>query len=106
MRKRAVAIVIMLMVSSAAVAHREEYGSEDAVSSSGGGTNADVVVDLPPEVWTQNQQRQQNACLHCCTYENRSYSEGALVKSEGILLQCARDEKSLGTNNLMWKVLK
>ncbi|CUU24234.1 putative secreted protein [Duffyella gerundensis] len=101
MRKRAAAIAIMLMVSSAAMAHREEYNS---MPSQGG--NADVVVDLPPEVWTQNQQRQQDDCQRCCTYENRRYSEGSLVKAEGIILQCSRDEKSLGTNNLIWKVLK
>ena len=68
--------------------------------------NTDVVVDMPPEVWTQGQNRQQNNCLQCCIYENRSYSEGAVVKAEGVLLQCARDEKVLGTNPLIWKIIK
>ena len=69
------------------------------------GVNTDVVVDLPPEVWTQGQRRQQE-CARCCIFDNRNYSEGSVVKSEGVLLQCARDEQSLGTNNLIWKIVK
>ncbi|MGB9096425.1 DUF1496 domain-containing protein [Erwinia sp.] len=68
--------------------------------------NADVVVDMPPEVWTQGQNNNQPPCNTCCTYENRSYTEGSVVKMEGVLLQCSRDEKSYGTNNLIWKTLK
>lgn len=68
--------------------------------------NTDVVVDMPAEVWAQGQNRQQNSCLQCCIYENRSYSEGAVVKAEGVLLQCSRDEKVLGTNPLLWKIIK
>ncbi|WP_380178827.1 DUF1496 domain-containing protein [Kalamiella sp. sgz302252] len=71
-----------------------------------GGANADVVVDMPPEVWTQGQNNNQPPCLRCCTYENRSYTEGSVVKMEGVLLQCGRDEQSYGTNNLIWKTLK
>lgn len=72
-----------------------------------GGSNTDVVVDLPPEVWTQGQNSQQNApCPRCCVYENRSYSEGAVIKMEGVLLQCMRDRQSLGTNNLIWQSIK
>jgi len=67
--------------------------------------NTDVVVDLPPEVWTQGQRRQPD-CIRCCIFEDRNYSEGSVVKSEGVLLQCARDEHSLGTNNLIWKIIK
>lgn len=67
--------------------------------------NTDVVVDLPPEVWTQDQRRQPD-CIRCCIFEDRNYSEGSVVKSEGVLLQCARDEHSLGTNNLIWKIVK
>ncbi|QKJ87325.1 DUF1496 domain-containing protein [Paramixta manurensis] len=77
------------------------------VESLHSGGNTDVVVDMPPEVWTQGQNRQQSTpCAQCCLYENRSYSEGAVVKAEGILLQCTRDEKVLGTNPLVWRQLK
>ncbi len=70
------------------------------------GANTDVVVDLPPEVWTQGQNSNQPPCQRCCTYENRSYTEGSVVKMEGVLLQCARDGKSFGTNNLIWQTIK
>lgn len=73
---------------------------------SGNSNNADVVVDMPPEVWAQGQNNNQPACNTCCTFEDRQYTEGAVVKSEGVLLQCARDEKSLGTNNRIWKIVK
>ena len=68
--------------------------------------NADVIVDMPPEVWTQGQNNNQPPCQTCCTYQNRSYTEGSVVKMEGVLLQCARDEKSYGTNTLIWKTIK
>ncbi|QHM71189.1 hypothetical protein C7M51_01474 [Mixta intestinalis] len=102
--KRVWGIALMLLIGTAAQAHRHDYGTGNGGSTSG---NSDVVVDLPPEVWTQGQNgTQASPCLRCCTYENRSYSEGAIVKAEGILLQCARDEKSLGTNNLIWRIVK
>ncbi|MEZ3498834.1 DUF1496 domain-containing protein [Pantoea sp. KPR_PJ] len=69
------------------------------------GTSADVVVDMPPDVWTQGQNSAPG-CQLCCIFDNRSYSEGAIVKSEGVLLQCARDEKVLGTHPLIWKIVK
>ncbi|ADU69502.1 YnjH family protein [Pantoea sp. At-9b] len=89
----------VLLLSSAAQANR----TPDTGRSGG---NTDVVVDMPPEVWTQGQNNQQSNCLQCCTYENRSYSEGAVVKAEGVLLQCSRDEKVMGTNPLIWKIIK
>ncbi len=87
-----------LLVSATALANRP-------VESSRMG-NTDVVVDMPAEAWTQGQNTQQSNCLQCCTYENRSYSEGAVVKAEGVLLQCARDDRVLGTNPLIWKIIK
>lgn len=75
-------------------------------NTQGGGVNADVMVDMPPEVWTQGQNNNQPPCLRCCTYQNRSYTEGSVVKMEGVLLQCSRDEKSYGTNNLIWQTIK
>ncbi|WP_082212581.1 DUF1496 domain-containing protein [Erwinia sp. 9145] len=74
-------------------------------SEQGSSPNADVVVDMPPEAWTQGQSNQP-PCLRCCTYENRSYTEGSVVKMEGVLLQCSRDERSIGTNNLTWQTVK
>ncbi|MDF7658432.1 YnjH family protein [Erwiniaceae bacterium L1_54_6] len=88
----------VLLFSSAAQANRTPE-----VGRTG---NTDVVVDMPPEVWTQGQNNQQSNCMQCCTYENRSYSEGAVVKAEGVLLQCSRDEKVMGTNPLIWKIIK
>ncbi|MEI2264290.1 DUF1496 domain-containing protein [Erwinia sp. CGal63] len=79
-----------------------DYEQENTQS----GGNADVVVDMPPEVWTQGQNNNQPPCLRCCTYENRSYTEGSVVKMEGVLLQCRRDEQSYGTNNLIWQTVK
>jgi len=89
------------LVSGSAAANISHGHSQ---SDSAGG-NTDVVVDLPPEAWTQNQSSAPS-CQQCCIFENRVYSEGAVVKSEGVLLQCARDEKVLGTNPLIWKIVK
>ncbi|WP_067701380.1 DUF1496 domain-containing protein [Erwinia sp. ErVv1] len=79
------------------------YGSGGYVPA--GRNNTGVVVDMPPEAWTQGQNSNQPPCLRCCTWENRSYTEGSVVKMEGILLQCRRDERSVGTNNLTWQTL-
>lgn len=81
-------------------------GSGNDHSNVNSGFNADAVVDLPPEVWTQGQNNNQPPCQRCCTHENRSYTEGSVVKMEGVLLQCARDERSWGTNNLTWQRVK
>ncbi|MXP48789.1 DUF1496 domain-containing protein [Pantoea sp. Eser] len=58
-----------------------------------------------PAAAGQRQWRQPD-CLRCCIFDYRNYSEGSVVKSEGVLLQCARDEHLLGTNNLIWKIVK
>lgn len=83
-----------------------DHSDYERETSQGGGVNADVMVDMPPEVWTQGQNNNQPPCLRCCTYQNRSYTEGSVVKMEGVLLQCSRDEKSYGTNNLIWQTIK
>lgn len=71
-------------------------------------TGADIVVPVPAEVWGSGTTvREQNSnCMRCCIYDNRNYSEGAVVKSEGVLLQCVRDKQTLGTNNLIWQIVK
>ncbi|MBN3206833.1 DUF1496 domain-containing protein [Pectobacterium brasiliense] len=71
-----------------------------------GGT--DIVVPVPPEVWGAGTtvREQNNTCQQCCVYENRYYSEGAVVNIEGVVLQCVRDKQTLGTNNLIWQLVK
>ncbi|MEQ9919906.1 DUF1496 domain-containing protein [Pectobacterium brasiliense] len=68
----------------------------------------DIVVPVPPEVWGAGTtvREQNNTCQQCCVYENRYYSEGAVVKVEGVVLQCVRDKQTLGTNNLIWQLVK
>lgn len=65
----------------------------------------DVEVNLPPEVFSTGGQRAQ-PCNQCCIYQDRYYSEGAVIKAEGVLLQCQRDEKTIGTNPLVWRRVK
>lgn len=102
-RNSALACLIMMLICATAQANNRHEQYNQGQASQGG--NTDVVVDLPPEAWTQGQNRQPN-CLKCCIFDNRNYTEGAVVKSEGVLLQCARDEQSIGTNNLIWKIIK
>ena len=67
----------------------------------------DVEVNVPPEVFTSSGQNQTvQPCNQCCIYQNQNYSEGAVVKAEGVLLQCQRDERVIGTNPLVWRRVK
>ncbi|WP_313655709.1 YnjH family protein [Pantoea sp.] len=102
MRRFSLFVVVTLSLASGLAQANGRYQS---MPQSNNGVNTDVVVDMPPEAWTQAERRQPG-CLRCCIFENRNYTEGAVVKSEGVLLQCARDEHSLGTNNLIWKIVK
>lgn len=90
-------LVLLLAASAPALSGRD---------ISNGGGNTDVVVDMPREVWSQGRNNVQPPCQRCCIYDNRNYSEGAVLKSEGVLLQCVRDENTLGTNNLIWRTVK
>lgn len=65
----------------------------------------DVEVNVPPEVFSSSGQRAQ-PCNQCCVYQDQYYSEGAVIKTEGVLLQCQRDEKTLSTNPLIWRRVK
>nr|WP_318381945.1 YnjH family protein [uncultured Enterobacter sp.] len=67
------------------------------------GTGVDVTI--PPEVFNSGGQRPQ-PCNQCCVYQDQNYSEGAVVKAEGVLLQCQRDERTLSTNPLVWRRVK
>ncbi len=72
------------------------------------GNGADVVVPLPPQIWENSGTNNNSAptCHNCCTYNNQSYSEGAVVTADSVVLQCSRDPNVVGTNALKWEVLK
>lgn len=65
----------------------------------------DLQVNVPPEVFNTRSQSSQ-PCLQCCVYQDQTYSEGAVIKVEGVLLQCQRDEKTISTNPLVWRRVK
>lgn len=65
----------------------------------------DVEVNVPPDVFSTGGQRAQ-PCNQCCVYQDQNYSEGAVIKTEGVLLQCQRDEKTLSTHPLVWRRVK
>ncbi|KAA9001806.1 DUF1496 domain-containing protein [Affinibrenneria salicis] len=69
-------------------------------------SGVEVVVPLPAEAWQRDTQNSGNDCLRCCVYQNKKYSEGAVLTLDGVVLQCARDKQTVGTNNLIWQVLK
>lgn len=64
-----------------------------------------VEVNVPPEVFSSGGQPAQ-PCAQCCVYQDQNYSEGAVIKAEGVVLQCQRDEKTLSTNPLVWRRVK
>ncbi|CCP03395.1 hypothetical protein BN439_2341 [Erwinia amylovora Ea644] len=99
--RRHLTLILLLGLSVPALA--EAYISNNGHQ---GGINTDVVVDMPREVWTRSNQDPQSSCQRCCVYENRNYTEGAVLKREGVLLQCVSDENALGTNNLIWRMVK
>ncbi|MTH46854.1 YnjH family protein [Intestinirhabdus alba] len=65
----------------------------------------DVEVNVPPEAFHTGGQRAR-PCARCCLYQDQNYSEGAVIKVEGVLLQCQRDAQSLSTNPLLWRRVK
>ena len=64
-----------------------------------------VDISVPPEVFSTQGQRAA-PCNQCCIYQDQNYSEGAVVKAEGVLLQCQRDERAISTNPLVWRRVK
>ncbi len=66
----------------------------------------DVQVNVPPEVFSSGGQQTAPPCNQCCIYEGQNYSEGAVVKMEDVLLQCARDDRTISTNPLAWRRIK
>ncbi|MFW0765632.1 YnjH family protein [Trabulsiella odontotermitis] len=89
--KQSVIIALLAVVALAAQAE-ERY-------------RPDVEVNVPPEVFSSGGQRAQ-PCAQCCIYQDQNYSEGAVIKAEGVMLQCQRDEKTLSTNPLVWRRVK
>ncbi|MBM6605499.1 YnjH family protein [Enterobacteriaceae bacterium RIT814] len=65
----------------------------------------DIDVNVPPEVFSSGGQRAQ-PCNMCCIYQDQNYSEGAVVRADGVLLQCQRDERTISTNPLVWRRMK
>lgn len=65
----------------------------------------DIQVNVPPEVFSMRGQSSQ-PCIQCCVYQDQNYSEGAVIKVEGVVLQCQRDEKTISTNPLVWRRVK
>ncbi|PIJ51641.1 hypothetical protein BL250_03880 [Erwinia sp. OLTSP20] len=94
--------LVLLSITSMAANGRNNTDVAARHSEEAGG----VIIDLPPQTLTQQNRNNTLPCLRCCIFENHQYSEGAVVKSEGVLLQCVRDEHSLGTNNLIWKIIR
>ncbi|KYQ96180.1 hypothetical protein AWY96_22825 [Serratia plymuthica] len=72
--------------------------------------DVDVVLPVAPEIWgTAKDAAGQPAaqpCSRCCIYQDQHYSEGAVLKVEGEVLQCTRDPNVVGTNPLIWIRLK
>ncbi|QPT11581.1 DUF1496 domain-containing protein [Serratia rubidaea] len=65
--------------------------------------DVDVVLPVAPEIWGAAKSTAAPApCLRCCIYQDQNYSEGALLKVEGELLQCQRDKTQVGTYSLIW----
>ncbi|MGU3522497.1 DUF1496 domain-containing protein [Enterobacteriaceae bacterium C23F] len=79
----------LLLLAGVSAQAAERYGSG-------------VEVNVPPEVFSSGGQRAQ-PCSQCCIYQDQNYSEGAVVKADGVLLQCQRDEKTISTNPLVWR---
>ncbi|MGU3412283.1 DUF1496 domain-containing protein [Enterobacteriaceae bacterium C34A] len=79
----------LLLLAGVSAQAAERYGSG-------------VEVNVPPEVFSSGGQRPQ-PCSQCCIYQDQNYSEGAVVKADGVLLQCQRDEKTISTNPLVWR---
>ncbi|WP_288445058.1 YnjH family protein [uncultured Serratia sp.] len=70
--------------------------------------DVDVVLPVSPEIWgtAKSGANSPQPCNRCCVYQNKNYSEGAVLKVEGEVLQCVREPNTIGTNPLIWVRLK
>ncbi len=62
----------------------------------------DVEVNVPPEVFS-SVGSQRDGSRGLAFIRIKIILEGAVIKAEGILLQCQRDDKTLSTNPLVWR---
>lgn len=99
MRKAIIMLAGALALASGFCSATERYPSESGVNE---GYPPDIGVSVPPEVFSSGGQRPQ-PCNRCCIYQDRNFSEGAVINADGIVLQCQRDEKALSTNPLVWR---
>ena len=65
----------------------------------------DVEVNVPPEVFSSGGQSAQPV-LSAAFIRIKIILKGRVIKAEGILLQCQRDDKTLSTNPLLWRRVK
>ena len=96
-------VLVVLMTGSALLT------TPAMANRTGFNNGADVVVPLPPQIWENSGNSNNSAaptCHNCCVYNNQSYSEGAVVTADSVVLQCVRDPNVVGTNELKWQVLK
>ncbi|WP_156566643.1 DUF1496 domain-containing protein [Metakosakonia massiliensis] len=93
MLKRAIVLVAGVLALVSVGAHAERHPAPD------------VEVNVPAEVFSAGGQSSQ-PCNQCCIYQDQNYSEGAVIKAEGVLLQCQRDDRTLSTNPLVWRRVK
>jgi hypothetical protein len=98
-------LIMALWVSSSLLA---TPAMANRAGLSGSSNSVDVVVPLPPQIWDNsgNNQNSASTCHRCCIYNNQSYSEGAVVTVDSVVLQCVRDPQVVGTNDLKWQQLK
>jgi hypothetical protein len=91
------ALISSALLAAPAMANRSNIGN-----------GTDIVVPLPPQIWQNSGNNNNSAptCHNCCIYNNQSYSEGAVVTADSVVLQCSRDPNVVGTNELKWQVLK
>ena len=70
--------------------------------------DVDVVLPISPDIWGKNAHTQAvvQPCNRCCIYQDQNYSEGAVLKIDGEMLQCARDHNVVSTHPLIWVRLK
>ncbi len=77
-----------------------------ATLHAGGGSSARVEIDT--NQWLSARQEETipwQGINRICFYNNQRYSEGAILKTGTVLMQCIRDKNSIGNGPLIWKPL-
>ncbi|NIH15604.1 DUF1496 domain-containing protein [Serratia symbiotica] len=69
--------------------------------------DVDVVLPISPDICSKNAHKTAvQPCNRCCIYQEQNYSEVAVLKIDGEMLQCARDHNVVSTHPLIWVHLK